>query len=160
DGLSSRLVPRFGEEGLVRAGLAVKREGARGVYDRFRDRLMVPLRLPSARVVGFGGRSLGADEPKYLNSPETAVYRKGSFLLGLGEAREALKTTGEAVLVEGYFDPLPLYQAGAADTVAAAGTAVTPEQASLLARYVSRVCLALDGDRAGVAAARRSLAPL
>src|SRR5262249_1004565 len=88
------------------------------------------------------------------------VYRKSAFVFGLPEARETLRASGEAVLVEGYFDVMALSQAGVKDAVAAAGTAITAEQASLLSRYVSRVCLALDGDRAGAAAAGRGLAPL
>lgn len=160
DGLSSRLGPRLGEETLVRAGLAIEREGARGIYDRFRDRVMVPLRLASGRAVGFGGRTLGNEEPKYLNSPETPVYRKGRFVFGLEEAREQLREVGEAVLVEGYFDVLALHQAGVPGAVASCGTAWTPEQASLLGRYVSRLCLAFDGDPAGIAASTRALGPL
>ena len=163
DALTSRLGPRHGQAALVRAGLAVEREGGRGMYDRFRDRLVVPLRLLTGvggRVVGFGGRSLSGEEPKYLNSPESPVYHKSAFVFGLPEARETLKQSGEAVLVEGYFDVMALSQAGVRDAVAAAGTAITAEQSALLARYVSRVCLALDGDRAGSAAAGRGLAPL
>ena len=88
------------------------------------------------------------------------VYRKSAFVFGLPEARETLRVSGEAVLVEGYFDVMALAQAGIGDAVAAAGTAITPEQAALLHRFVPRVCLALDGDRAGLAAASRGLAPL
>jgi DNA primase len=160
DALGSRLADRFGEGLLVRAGLAIEREGRRGVYDRFRDRVVVPLRLGNGRVVGFGGRTLGDEDPKYLNSPETPVYRKGRFLFGLGEAREALRTGGEGILVEGYFDVIGLAQEGFPETVAVAGTALTPEQAGLLARYAGRVCLVLDGDAAGEAASKRALAPL
>jgi DNA primase len=160
DALSSRLVPRYSAALLVRAGLAVDREGGRGSYDRFRDRIVVPLRLPNGRVVGFGGRAAANEEPKYLNSPETPIYHKGSFVFGLGEAKEALRASGEAVLVEGYFDVMALSQAGVTDAVAASGTAITPEQSSLLLRFTPRVCLALDGDRAGLAAASRALAPL
>jgi DNA primase len=160
DALSARLVPRHGEEKLIRAGLAVPRQGGRGVYDRFRERLVVPLRSPSGRVLGFGGRSVGSAEPKYLNPPETAVYRKGEFLFGLGESRDRFRQSRCAYLVEGYFDALVLHQAGFGDTVAAGGTAVTPEQARLLARHVDRVLLTLDGDEAGRIASRRSLEPL
>src|SRR6185369_3634669 len=160
DALTSRLGPKHGQAALVRAGLAVERDGGRGMYDRFRDRLVVPLRLPTGRVVGFGGRSVSGEEPKYLNSPETPVYRKSAFIFGLPEAREALRESGEAILVEGYFDVMALSQAGVRETVAASGTAITAEQGALLSRYVSRVCLALDGDRAGSAAMRRGLVPL
>ena len=104
DSLGTRLERRFGKESLVQAGLTIPREGGTGSYDRFRDRLMVPLRTASGRVLGFGGRVVGDGEPKYLNSPETPVYRKGSFLFGLGEARQALREGQSALLVEGYFD--------------------------------------------------------
>ncbi|HEV8481868.1 MAG TPA: DNA primase [Candidatus Eisenbacteria bacterium] len=160
DALSSRLGPKHGQAALVRAGLAVEREGGRGMYDRFRDRLVVPLRLPTGRVVGFGGRSVSGEEPKYLNSPETPVYRKSAFIFGLPEAREALRESGEAILVEGYFDVMALSQAGVREVVAASGTAITAEQGALLSRYAARVCLALDGDRAGSAAMQRGLVPL
>jgi DNA primase len=160
DALSSRIASRHGEATLVRAGLAAPRDGGRGVYDRFRDRLVVPLRTPGGRVVGFGGRAVGGGEPKYLNPPETPVYRKGEFLFGLGEARERFRETRTALLVEGYFDALVLHQAGFTDAVAVGGTALTAEQARLLARYVDRVLVALDGDEAGRTASRRSLAPL
>ena len=159
DFLSSRLERRFGREGLLQAGLVLEREGG-GVYDRFRHRLMVPLRLPSGRTVGFGGRAVGGEEPKYLNSPETAVYRKGQFLFGLGEAREAFRAGQPAILVEGYFDGLVLRQAGFEAAVAAGGTAFTPEQARLLSRFVESVVVVFDGDAAGRVAARRALAPL
>lgn len=159
DFLTSRLERAFGRDALRTAGLALERETG-GVYDRFRERLVVPLRLPSGRVVGFGGRATGDEEPKYLNSPETPVYRKGQFLFGLGEARGSLRDRQEAVLVEGYFDCLVLHQAGFTAAVAAAGTAVTADQARLLARYVERVVVALDGDAAGQTASRRALGPL
>jgi DNA primase len=159
DFLTGRLEKRFGAALLLQAGLAVERERG-GLYDRFRERLVVPLRQPSGRVVGFGGRALGQEEPKYLNSPETAVYRKGQFLFGLGEARAALQESREPILVEGYFDCLVLHQAGFRSAVAVAGTALTPEQARLLRRYADGVVLCLDGDAAGRAAQRRALAPL
>jgi DNA primase len=127
---------------------------------RHGEALLVPLRLANGRAVGFGGRTLGDEEPKYLNSPETPVYRKGRFLFGLGEAREALREGAEGILVEGYFDAIGLAQAGFPAAVAVAGTALTPEQAGLLARYTGRVCLVLDGDAAGEAATQRALGPL
>lgn len=161
DGLSSRLLARHGQAALLEAGLVVRREkGGEGVYDRFRNRIVVPLRLPSGRVVGFGGRALGDEEPKYLNSPETPVYRKSRFLFGLDHARAALKASDHAVLVEGYFDVVALAQAGVEEAVAPAGTALTAEQCALLVRYVPKVLLVFDGDAAGSAAAEKALAPV
>jgi DNA primase len=159
DTLTSRLRGRFGEEVLVRAGLAAARDSG-GVYDRFRDRVVVPLRQPNGRTIGFGGRSLGDEEPKYLNSPETQLYRKGRFVFALGEAREGMRRRGEAVLVEGYFDVLALHQAGVDEAIASSGTAVTEEQGALILRSAERLCLMLDGDSAGQAAARKALGPL
>jgi DNA primase len=144
---------------LLDAGLVVRREKGEGAYDRFRDRGLVPLRLPSGRVVGFGGRTMGDETPKYLNSPETAVYRKGKFLFGLDRARAAFKSTGEAVLVEGYFDVLALAQAGVTEAICSSGTALTLDQCRLLKRYVPRVLLVFDGDAAGQTAAEKALVP-
>jgi len=159
DALVSRLKNSTGMPALLDAGLVVRREKGEGAYDRFRDRVLVPLRLPSGRVVGFGGRTMGDETPKYLNSPETAVYRKGRFLFGLDRARAAFKTTGEAVLVEGYFDVLALAQAGVTEAIGTSGTALTLDQCKLLKRYVPRVLLVFDGDAAGQAAAEKALVP-
>jgi len=159
DGLAQRLVPRFGAAVLLEAGLVVKRERGDGVYDRFRGRVVVPLRLPTGRTVGFGGRALGDETPKYLNSPETPVYRKGRFLFGLDLAKKAIREREEAVLVEGYFDAIGLVQAGVEETVATAGTALTLDQCRLLRRSTPAVALVFDGDAAGQAAAEKALVP-
>ncbi len=160
--LVDRLRGRVAEETLVQAGLAVRREGeaARGVYDRFRHRLMIPLVAPGGAVVGFGARALGDEQPKYLNSPETAVYRKSAFLFALEQARRTLASDGELIVVEGYFDAIALHQAGLAHTVATSGTALTPEHARTLKRLVPRVALTFDGDAAGREAAMRSIGVL
>jgi DNA primase len=158
--LADRLGPRLDEETLVLAGLAMKREGRSGVYDRFRDRLMVPLTAPGGTVVGFGARALGDEQPKYLNSPETAVYHKGAFLYALDVARRSADEAGEVVVVEGYFDAIGLHQAGITHTVATAGTALTADPARLLRRAAPRVVLTYDGDDAGREAMMRSLAVL
>jgi DNA primase len=134
---------------LVKAGLARRREGGTGHYDYFRDRLTFPILGPSERILGFGGRALGDGEPKYLNSPETPVFRKSANLYGLGLAREAMRETRRAVLVEGYMDLIALHQEGARGMVAPLGTAFTLEQARILARYTPAVTLAYDGDDAG-----------
>lgn len=145
----------FASSALEEAGLVVARDGG-GHYDRFRDRFMFPLLASGGRAVGFGGRSLGDQEPKYLNSPETRVYHKGRFLYGLAEARTAMRLAREVILVEGYMDLLTLHEAGFRNVVASAGTALTPEQAKVLARYADKVFVAYDGDAAGIAAAVRA----
>ncbi len=157
DALVSRLANSVGMAALLEAGLVVRREKGEGAYDRFRNRVLVPLRLPSGKVVGFGGRALGDETPKYLNSPETPVYRKGKFLFGLDRARATFKQREEAVLVEGYFDVIALAQAGVDEVVATSGTALTLDQCKLLKRYVPRVLLVFDGDAAGQAAAEKAL---
>jgi DNA primase len=140
---------------LEEAGLAIRRDGG-GHYDRFRDRLVFPLLVSTERAVGFGGRALGDQEPKYLNSPETRVYHKGRYLYGLAQARPAMRAEREAILVEGYMDLLSLYQAGFRNVVASAGTALTRDQARVIARYADKVFVAYDGDAAGTAAATRA----
>ncbi len=158
--LAERLGARLGEDVLVQAGLAMRRDGRSGVYDRFRDRLMVPLIAPGGAVVGFGARAFGDEPPKYLNSPETLVYHKGSFLFALDSARRSADEAGEVVVVEGYFDAIALHQAGLTNTVATSGTALTADQARLLRRAAPRVALTYDGDDAGREAMMRSLAVL
>jgi DNA primase len=139
---------------LERVGLAIKKEG---YYDRFRDRLMIPIRTISGRVVGFGGRVLpGDDGPKYINSPETEIYKKGKLLFGLDIARDAIREQNEAIVVEGYFDLISLYQAGVKNVVAVSGTGFTSDQAALLARFCERIVLLYDSDSAGIKAAFRA----
>ncbi len=160
ESLVGKLSARTGEEVLVQAGLAMRREGSSGFYDRFRHRLMVPLVAPGGAVVGFGARALGEEAPKYLNSPETPVYHKGSFLFALEPARRSADAAGEMVVVEGYFDAIALHQAGLTHTVATSGTALTADQARLLRRAAPRVALTYDGDDGGRDAMMRSLAVL
>ncbi|MFH1502020.1 MAG: DNA primase [Candidatus Eisenbacteria bacterium] len=145
----------FRPQTLEEAGLVVARESG-GHYDRFRDRLLFPLKVSAGRTVGFGGRAMGDAEPKYLNSPETRVYHKGRYLYGLREARPAIRVAREVILVEGYMDLLSLYQGGFQNAVASSGTALTREQAKTIARYVDKVFIAYDGDAAGIAAATRA----
>ncbi len=145
---------------LERSGLVSVREDRRGYYDRFRHRLIFPIRDLQGRILGFGARTLADREPKYVNSPETAVYTKGRHLFGLYEAREAIRRAQEAVLVEGYFDWLTLVQHGIENVVATLGTALTPEQARLLRRFTDRVLINFDADRAGRRAMSRSLETL
>ncbi len=139
---------------LERAGLAIKKEG---YYDRFRNRLMIPIRTIAGRVVGFGGRVLpGDDSPKYINSPETEVYKKGRILFGLDISKSDVRAKNEAIVVEGYFDLITLNQSGIKNAVAASGTGFTVEQAALLARFCERVVLLYDSDSAGIKAAFRA----
>ena len=119
---------------LEAAGLAIPRQGGEGHYDRFRQRLMIPIRNRQGRVVGFGGRSLDGREPKYLNSPETAVFEKGKILFGLDMAVNAIRKADLAVVVEGYFDVIALHSAGVANSVAALGTALSSWQITQLCR--------------------------
>lgn len=147
---------RFSPHEIVRAGLAIPRKSGSGQYDRFRDRLTFPIRDTSGRVIAFGGRILGDGEPKYLNSPETALYVKGDHLYGLDLARDAIRREGFAVVVEGYMDLAALARAGVLNAVASLGTAFTPNQARLLTRYTRRVVVSYDGDAAGSSAAVKS----
>jgi DNA primase len=142
---------------LLRGGLVLDRKSGRGQYDRFRGRLMFPIRDVSGRPVAFGGRALGDEEPKYINSPETPAYIKGNHLYGLDLGREAIRREGFAVVVEGYLDLVALLQAGFDNAVASLGTAFTPTQARLLARHTNRVVFSYDGDAAGAAATARSV---
>ena len=142
-------------EHLEAAGLVIK--GKSGYYDRFRHRLMFPIMDGRGRVVSFGGRSLEAQEPKYLNGPETALYTKGRHLFGLFQAKDAIVEHKTAVLVEGYFDCVVLADAGVRHVVSPLGTALTPEQARLLKRYADNVVVAFDADAAGEQATLRGI---
>jgi DNA primase len=146
---------QISEELLEQAGLLIRTP--RGLVDRFRQRLIFPIPDSRGRVVGFGGRSLAGQEPKYLNSPETPVYSKGRQLFGLVQAKDAILKAKVAVVVEGYFDCIFLWQAGLQHVVSPLGTAFTPEQARVLRRYTDRVCLAFDADAAGEMAALRGI---
>lgn len=141
----------FSADLLARAGLAVERQERGGHYDRFRDRVMFPIRDPQGRCVAFGGRVLpGSTEgAKYINSPETPVFSKSSLLYGLDSSRDAMARTGRAVVVEGYTDCLAARQIGCDDVVAVLGTALGERHAKLLRRYADRLVLVLDGDEAG-----------
>ncbi len=145
---------------IERSGLVTLKEGSTHFYDRFRGRLMFPICDSQGRIVAFGGRLLGEGEPKYLNSPETALYTKGQHLFGLNYAREAIRQRGFAILVEGYMDLLLPYQAGIRNLVASLGTALTQHQVRLLGRYTRKIVVNFDPDSAGVAATKRSLEAL
>jgi len=146
----------FKVEELLAAGLAQRgRQG--GHYDRFRNRITFPIRDQRGRVLGFGARALSPDaQPKYLNSPEGELYRKSHTLYGIDRARGPIAKTRRAIVVEGYTDVLALHQAGVEEAVAIMGTAITPEQVSMLAGLTDAVVLALDADRAGADAMIRA----
>ncbi len=144
---------------LLEAGLVIERGGGKdtGHYDRFRDRLMFPIRDLRGRTIGFGGRIIDDGEPKYLNSPETPLFHKGRELYGLYEARQALRQMDRLLVVEGYMDVVRLAQSGIAYAVATLGTATTAEHLNRLFRVTSEVVFCFDGDRAGRTAAWRAL---
>lgn len=145
----------FKEDVLDGSGLF--KRGDKGHYDAFRDRLIFPIRDTSANLVAFGGRDLSGENPaKYINSPETAIYKKSRVLYGLSESREPLRKQQKALLVEGYFDLLRCYDAGIENVVASCGTALTEDQATLLRRYVPEVVVVYDGDSAGIKAALKA----
>ncbi len=158
DALRAHLTGRgFTPAELVRAGLLVEREDG-STYDRFRDRLMIPIRDPHGTTVGFGARTLEADGvPKYINSPQTPLFDKGRLLFGLDMARDAIRREECVVVVEGYMDVMQAHQAGFGNVVAQMGTALTETQVRLLKRYTRRLILALDPDAAGVQATLRGL---
>lgn len=158
------LLSEFAPEGtlaqitpLVDAGLAIPRDPGPGHYDRFRQRLMFPIRDLRGRVLGFGGRVLGDDQPKYLNSPETSVFHKGRELYGLYEARQHLRGDTPVLVVEGYLDVVALAQFGIRNVVATLGTAITESHLQKLFKHSSDLIFCFDGDAAGRRAARRAL---
>jgi DNA primase len=140
------------ELGLVRSGTSRP-----GRYDLLRNRLIFPIQDERGRIVAFGGRALGDAQPKYLNSPESLLYHKGQILYGLFQAKEAMRRSSEAIIVEGYFDLLALHRAGLTHTVAPCGTALTTDQARLIKRFASRVFLLFDQDSAGQKANQRAM---
>ncbi len=154
--------PDYTEPLLEEAGLVIRHEkdGEHGEdkrYDRFRHRVMFPIRNIKGECIGFGGRVLGDDKPKYLNSPETPVFSKGRELYGLYEARDALREQGFALVTEGYMDVVALAQLGFANAVATLGTACTPDHMHKLFRYTDQVVFSFDGDNAGRRAAHKAL---
>ena len=158
------VVPDYNDPLLVESGLVISGEpgdentaGEAKRYDRFRDRVMFPIRNIKGECIGFGGRVLGDEKPKYLNSPETPVFSKGRELYGLFEARTALREHGYALVTEGYMDVVALAQMGFANAVATLGTACTAEHVQKLFRFTDSVVFSFDGDKAGQRAARKAL---
>jgi DNA primase len=143
---------------LEAAGLVARSERRPGeLYDRFRHRLVFPIHNAAGRLVGFGGRTLGDDKAKYVNTAETDRFHKGTLLYGLHQAKQEMRESSRAILVEGYFDVLATVACGREAAVAGMGTALTPEQAKLLSRYAEEVIVAYDGDSAGENAFRRAM---
>jgi DNA primase len=140
----------------VKAGLLVARESSTGFYDRFRDRLIFPILDASDRIIAFGGRSFGDEQPKYLNSPETPLFAKNKTLYGLNIARKAVPREDKVIVVEGYMDVITTQSAGFDNTVATLGTALTEEHVSVIGRFTKNVVLGFDSDSAGMKAALRS----
>jgi len=153
--------PDYADVALTESGLVIDKEGEEGGkhkrYDRFRDRVMFPIKNTKGQVIGFGGRVMGAGEPKYLNSPETPLFQKGHELYGLFEARQAIRDAGYALVTEGYMDVVALAQMGFPQSVATLGTACTPMHVQKLLRQTDQVIFSFDGDGAGRRAARRAL---
>ena len=152
--LEAKKIPLFQAQHL---GLIKARSQGEGQYDVFRNRVMFPIVSPQGRYIGFGGRVLGNDLPKYINSPESKVFHKGRIFYGLHETAKFISAKNLAIVVEGYTDFISLYQAGITNVVAVLGTALTAEHARLLGRYTKNVVILFDGDSAGQAAAEKSL---
>jgi DNA primase len=158
----NEVLKRFGasdasRQKLTDTGLVIARDSGDGHYDRFRDRLMFPIRDARGRVIAFGGRILDQGEPKYLNSPETTLFHKGHELYGLYEVRQNRAPLTRLIVVEGYMDVVRLHQSGITYAVATLGTATTPEHLKRAFRLVKEIIFCFDGDRAGRAAAWRAL---
>lgn len=145
------------ENDLLTTGMAIRKEGGDSIYDRFRDRIMFPIRDSRGRVIAFGGRVLDQGEPKYLNSPETPLFHKGRQLYGLYEARQAQRDLPRLLVVEGYMDVVALAQFGLRYAVATLGTATTEDHLALMFRSTKEIVFCFDGDKAGRRAATRAL---
>lgn len=151
------VVSDYQSPALLEAGLVIEAEDSGRRYDRFRDRVMFPIRNQRGAIIGFGGRVIGKGEPKYLNSPETPLFEKGRELYGLYEARQAIRNAGCVLVVEGYMDVVALAQYGVEYAVATLGTATTGEHVRKLLRHADQVYFCFDGDKAGQKAAWRAL---
>jgi DNA primase len=154
---TSAIKAGYNPEFLIKTGLVIEKDGQH--FDRFRARVMFPIRSVAGKVIGFGGRILEKDKKtaKYLNSPESEIYHKSSVLYGLFEARKAISKEDRAILVEGYTDVISLHQAGIENVVASSGTSLTTDQIKLIRRYTSNITMIYDGDAAGMKATFRGL---
>src|SRR6185436_14786167 len=149
DYLLRRLGQKHGEKRLEAVGLVMARKEKTGYYDRFRNRLIIPIHSDTGALVGFGGRALDGSEPKYLNSPESELFNKSRLLYNLHRSKDAMRRIDRAILVEGYFDAIAIDHAGVPGVVASMGTSLTAGQASVLRRFTRRIVIAYDGDDAG-----------
>ena len=141
---------------VLQSGLVIEKEDGSNIYDRFRGRVIFPIKDLHGSVIGFGGRAItDKDNPKYLNSPETTLYQKSQTLFGMDMAKQAIRKEDQAILVEGYFDQMRATQFGILNTVAVCGTALTPKQAGILRNYARSVVLVFDSDKAGRSAAEK-----
>src|SRR5215472_119219 len=148
---------QFSVAQMEQSGLVGKRQDG-SLYDRFRNRLMFPIGNESGKIIGFGGRALAAeDNPKYLNSPETPIYKKSHVLYNLHRAKEAIRKTDRVILVEGYMDAIGVTAAGFGGVVASCGTALTTQQVQMLRRHTQRIAVNFDPDAAGASASERSI---
>src|SRR5208282_2062803 len=159
DALLRHLKSKYPEKLLEPTGLFSRDQSGR-LYDRFRRRIIFPISNESAKVIAFGGRAMGDDMPKYLNSPETPIYSKSNVLYHLDRAKESLRQNDFGILVEGYMDTIAVARAGFANVVASCGTSLAEPQVKLLSRFTKRIVVNYDPDTAGQAATERSLALL
>ncbi|MZH45812.1 MAG: DNA primase, partial [Nitrospinae bacterium] len=144
------------QEQLIKSGLVTKKEDGSSVYDRFRGRVIFPIKDLHSNIIGFGGRSIDEEnQPKYLNSPETPLYQKSETLFGMDQAKLAIRKENQVILVEGYFDQMRAVQNGIEHVVATCGTALTPKQASILRNHAETAVLVFDSDSAGRSAAEK-----
>jgi DNA primase len=157
DHLCRQLRGKFSLEALQKSGLVQQSERDGGYFDRFRKRIIFPIRNEAGKIVAFGGRIMGEGQPKYLNSPETPVYSKSRILYGFSQARRSIQERKNAILVEGYMDCIALHQAGISQAVASCGTSLTEPQAKLMRRFTESIVVNFDPDTAGTAATQRSL---
>ncbi|QEK12344.1 DNA primase [Crassaminicella thermophila] len=158
ESLNSYLLSKGYDQKLIyRAGLVSERKNKDGYYDRFRNRVMFPIINTTGKVIGFGGRIIGDNNPKYINSPETPIFNKGNNLFGLNLAKNEVSNKKQIIVVEGYMDVISLYQNGIKNVTASLGTALTKNQANLLKRYADEIVIAYDSDTAGQAATLRGL---
>ncbi len=156
--LSSAFLKRgVKQELLLESGLSKEQERGGGLYDRFRNRIIIPIADEHGKIVGFGGRVIDNSQPKYLNSPETVIFNKRKLLFGLNKASKAIRSEGCAIVVEGYMDAISLHSAGIHNVVASLGTAFTQEQCKLLLRYAKDICFCYDSDAAGQNATVRAM---
>lgn len=149
DYILRRLGQKHGEKRLEQVGLITPRKEKSGYYDRFRNRLIIPIHSDTGALVGFGGRSLDGSEPKYLNSPESELFNKSRLLYNIHRSKDAMRRYDRAILVEGYFDAIAIDHAGVPGVIASMGTSLTAGQASLMRRFTRNVVIAYDGDAAG-----------